>query len=114
MRPVPAGLGVEPAADADRLLSEPPEELPAVLHLAHALGQHLAHLQGHQRGKVLGALGDLLEDRAQDLATLAGRGRRPLRLHPAGRIERGDRVVRRGVGNGGQDLVVGRVEHVER
>ncbi|PRC61138.1 NAD-dependent succinate-semialdehyde dehydrogenase, partial [Mycobacterium sp. ITM-2017-0098] len=42
----------------------------AVGHLALALGDHLAHLQRHQRGDVVGPLGDRLEDRAQDLAAL--------------------------------------------
>ena len=94
------------AVDAHRLLGEPAEELGAVLHLAHALGEHLAHFQGHQRGEVLGAFGDRLEHRAQDLAALAGRGGRPLGLHAARR-----RRVRRcasvggGVGDGDQHLV---------
>ena len=71
------------AADAHRLLGEPAEELGAVLDLAHALGEHLAHLQRHQRREVVGARGDRLEDRTQDLAALPGGRRRPLGLHGA-------------------------------
>ena len=64
-------------------------------------------------GDVVGAFGDLLEDRPQDLAALARRRGRPLGLHGAGGVERGDRVLGGGVGDGGQDLVVGGVENVE-
>ena len=114
MRPVPAGLGVNRPRDAHRLLGEPAEELTAVLHLAHALREHLAHLQGHQGGEVFGAIGDLLEHRAQNLAAFAGRGGGPFGLHGAGGVQRGDGVLGGGVRDRDQNLVVGRVEHVER
>ena len=68
-------------------------------------GEHLAHLQGHQRRELLGAGGDRLEHRAQDLAALARRGGRPFLLHGGGRVEGGDAVLGGGVGDGDQHLV---------
>jgi len=99
--------------DAHRLFGEPPEELRAVANLPHALGDDLAHLQGHQRGEVLGAGDDHLEDRPQDLASLARRGRGPVGLHRAGGVQRGQAVPGGCVGHLGQHFIGGRVDHVE-
>ncbi len=66
-----------------------------------------------ERRELLGAGGDRLEHRAQDLAALAWRGRSPVTLHGGGRVERGDAVLGGGVGDGDQHFVGGGVEHVE-
>ena len=81
------------AVDAHGLLGEPAEELGAVRDLAHALGQHLAHLQRHQRGDVLGAVGDRLEHRRAGSRRARGAGWRPTR--PARRRPRRARRSRR-------------------
>ena len=102
-----------PAVDPHRLLGEPAEELAAVRHLAAGLGHGLAHLQAHQPGEVVGPRGDQVEGPAQDLAALARRGLRPLRLRGHGRLQRGLRIVDRAVRDIGEDRPVGGVDHVE-
>ena len=99
--------------NAHGFLGEPAEELGAVLDLTHALGEDLAHLQCHQHGEVVGTVDDHVEDRPQDLATLAGRGGRPLVLDRAGGVQGVHRISAGGVGYRHQHLVGGRVEHLE-
>ena len=110
---MPAGLGVN--RPAMRTASSANQRKNSAPYLTSPMlsGSTLPISRVIRVGDVLGAFGDLLEDRAQDLAALAGRGGRPLRLHGAGGVERGDRVLGGGVGDGDQDLVVGGVEHVE-
>ena len=87
-QPAAAGRRLHPATvDPHRLLGVPAEELRAVRHLALGLGHRLAHLQAHQRGEVVGAVGDHLEGAAQDLAAFARRRPRPVGLGGHGRVE---------------------------
>src|SRR5215211_7528802 len=87
------------ALDADRLLGEPAEELGGVGDLRLRFRYRLAHLQGHQERKLVGALHYLFEGAAQDLTPLPRRRLAPLGLRLVGCTERGHRVLGRGVGH---------------
>jgi len=58
--------------------------------------------------------GHQLEGTAQDLRPLPRRGRRPGRQRGLGRADRVQRVLDRSVGDLGERLLGGRVEHRER
>ena len=113
MRPLPAGLGVyrppmRTASSANQRKNSAPYLTSPMLSAST-----LPISRVISGGDVVGAIGDRLEDRAQDLAAFTrGRGG-PLGLHGGRGVERGDGVFGGGVGDGGQHLVVGRVEHVE-
>ena len=101
------------AVDADRLLREPAEELGRVGDLAQRLLDRLAHLQGHEEGQLILALGDHLEGAAQDLAALARRHGGKLGAGVDGGVQRGLGVVHRRVGDVAQRLLGGRVLDAE-
>jgi hypothetical protein len=93
------------AADPDRLLGEPAEELGGVDDLALGLGQQLAVLGHHGVGQLVDFGVHQVERPAQDLRALAGRGSGP-RFPGRGRdVDRGDALVGGRGGDLGQDLV---------
>jgi hypothetical protein len=100
--------------DAHRFLTEPAQELAPVRDLAAYLDQGLAHLQGHQQGRVLLALLHQFERPPQDLPAYPRSRRRP-------RLPRRDRGVQRprgvlhvGVRDPRDHLARGGVAHLER
>ena len=87
-------------ANAHCLLGEPAQELPAVGDLSVGLGQRLAHLEGHELGEVVLALGDELEGLAQDLAALTRGGVGPGFLGTDGGVEGVGALVDGRIGDG--------------
>ena len=78
----PAGRDLDVAADPDRLLGVPAEELGRVEHLAPGVGEGLAVLGGDQQRQLVGPVDHQLVGPPQDLRALAGRRRGPLRRRP--------------------------------
>jgi hypothetical protein len=111
--PVAAGRGQVAPVRAHRLLGVPPQELGAVGDLALRLLQRLAHLERDEQRQLVGALDHRVEDPAQQLGALAGRGALPAGLRLVRRRQRGVAVTGIGIGHAGQHLVGGRVQHVE-
>ena len=102
--------GRRPATrDAHGLLGEPAEELGAVGDLTAALGERLAHLEGHEHRELLRALGDLLVGRPQQLAAVARRRARPVGLRRHGGVEGGPAVGDRSRRDVGQHPAARRV-----
>jgi hypothetical protein len=97
------------AVDAHRLLGEPAEELGGVGDLGPAVGERLAHLQGHEQRKVVDPVHDHLVCAAEDLPALPGRRRRERLLRRGGRGERLQPVLGSGVGDLAERLAGGRV-----
>ena len=87
-------------ANAHCLLGEPTQELPAVGDLSVGLGQRLAHLEGHELGEVVLALGDELEGLAQDLTALTRGGVGPGLLGTDGGVEGVSALVDGSIGDG--------------
>lgn len=111
---MPSGGGEVAAVVPDGFLGEPAQKLGAVGDFAAGFGQRLAHFQGHQQREVLGPFGHEVEGQAQDVGTGPGCGAGPGGLGGVSGVQRGDRVLARGGGEGGEDLPGGGVVHVER
>jgi len=102
------------AADAHRLLGEPPQEVRAVGDLGPRLGQRLAHLQGDELCDLLGARDHRVERAVQDLGALPRRRGGPAGPRRCRGVERTHGVDLGGVGHGAQHLARGGVRDVER
>ena len=114
IRLAPDGAVRSVAVDTDRLLAEPTEELRGVGDLAAGVGERLAHLQRHEVGEILAALGHQFEGLAQCLGTGAWRSRGPLRLGGRGCGERRVQVVGAGPRDLAERLAGGRIQYWER
>ena len=95
------------------LLAEPAQVLSAVSNLTVGLCQRLAHLQGHQRSKLVLALLHQVKSTAQQVGALACGRACPLILNRAGSIQSLLRILRRSGSKGSDNLTGCRVVHVE-
>ena len=99
--------------DADGLFGVPAEELGCVTNLALGIGEGLAVFERDQFGELVGMVDQDLLARAKDLGASTGGHLGPFDLGSRGRVDRSARVGGSSVSDGGDDVTVGGVGHID-